>query len=468
MKILLFGTGKIYQAYKQWFDHYEITYLLDNDISKQGKHLDDIVILSPSMGVNTDYDAIFILSTYTNEMKKQLVSLGVNEDKIFYYYDIRTGMNKDVMFYGDKKSLSVRTKTKSKNKRILLITHNLETTGAEVVLLDAAKILKKNGYDVIVATQEDGPMRQSFVDEGILVIIDTGTGVFHLTSIEWINKLNPNIVLVNTIFMHHLFKCGAISIPVIWWLHDSEALYQWTQCECLNRYYHNNIHVYAVSTLAKEPFVARCPNWPIKLLPYGIRDINEPGFSNYNLDSDKLVFATIGAIAERKGQNVLFEAIRLLPNEERNRCEFWLIYQPIIASDYADAILEMSASIPEVKMIGQIAHEKMGEIYKKISALICPSTSDTLPTVTVEAMQSYCPCIVSDGTGTARYIENFKNGFVFINGDANALTEKILWIIHNKNKLPVMGKEARKTYEKNFSMEIFETNLMKAVKEAEI
>ena len=62
VKILLFGTGKVYQRYKHLFFGHEIIYLLDNDVNKQGDILDGIEIVSPDKGINVPYEAVFILS----------------------------------------------------------------------------------------------------------------------------------------------------------------------------------------------------------------------------------------------------------------------------------------------------------------------------------------------------------------------------------------------------------------------
>ena len=172
MRVLLFGTGKLYHTFKKCFAQYEIVYLLDNDKNKQGTYLDGIKIVSPTEVTNVDYGAIFILSVYSDEMKIQLLSIGVDEDKIFTYQDVRVGME-NIDIYGERTQL----RATGQEKRILLITHNLNITGAEVVLLSAAKIFKNKGFEVVVAGQEDGLMRNAFVEEDIPVIIDPGLSV---------------------------------------------------------------------------------------------------------------------------------------------------------------------------------------------------------------------------------------------------------------------------------------------------
>ena len=62
MKILIFGTGKYYQEYKVFFQRVTIVAFLDNDKNKQGKRLDNILIIEPQEGIKKEHDKIFILS----------------------------------------------------------------------------------------------------------------------------------------------------------------------------------------------------------------------------------------------------------------------------------------------------------------------------------------------------------------------------------------------------------------------
>ena len=95
--------------------------------------------------------------------------------------------------------------------------------------------------------------------------------------------------------------------------------------------------------------------------------------------------------------------------------------------------------------------------------LICPSRQDSMPTVAAEAMMHSVPCIISDVTGTAEYIHDERDGIIFPAGDAQALAGKIEWCVDNMIQLENMGKQARKLYERYFSMSVFEERLMQVV-----
>ena len=111
MKFLIFGTGDYYNRYKKWFAHEDVVALLDNSQQKQYTFMDKTEILPPKEGVKLSYDVIVILSFHVNQMKQQLISLGVAENRIFHFYDLNRllGQNKrkwQIQYYlKDRKSV---------------------------------------------------------------------------------------------------------------------------------------------------------------------------------------------------------------------------------------------------------------------------------------------------------------------------------------------------------------------------
>ena len=75
----------------------------------------------------------------------------------------------------------------------------------------------------------------------------------------------------------------------------------------------------------------------------------------------------------------------------------------------------------------------------------------------------FVPCVVSDTVGTASYIHDGRDGFLFQSGNAQKLAEIIEWCVFNRDKLKGVGKYARKLYESYFSMAVFEDKLLKII-----
>jgi glycosyltransferase involved in cell wall biosynthesis len=119
--------------------------------------------------------------------------------------------------------------------------------------------------------------------------------------------------------------------------------------------------------------------------------------------------------------------------------------------------------MPEVIMTGVLGREGVNEILEMADVMVCPSREDPMPTVAAEAMMHSVPCVLSDATGTALYIEEGVNGMVFESENAGELASRLEWCITHRGRLKQMGEKARKIYEENFSMKIFERNLLKCM-----
>ena len=109
----------------------------------------------------------------------------------------------------------------------------------------------------------------------------------------------------------------------------------------------------------------------------------------------------------------------------------------------------------------------MGDLYKEIDCYVCASRDDPMPIVATEAMQNNVPVIVSENTGTAKIVETEKCGLIYKNNSAEELSEKILYLINNKNKREVFGNNGYKAYMKYFSQEAFYCNAKKALEDTE-
>ena len=174
-------------------------------------------------------------------------------------------------------------------------------------------------------------------------------------------------------------------------------------------------------------------------------------------------FVTIGYIERRKGQDVLIDAIEGLPEDISLRCEFVLIGQD--DSLMAHELRERIADMLWIEMMGFVGRDRIHEVLDESDVLICPSREDPMPTVCAEAMMHKIPCLVSDATGTASYIRDGYNGLVFKNGNIDELKKKIIWCVEHPDEIKEMGSRSYEIYRNVFSMETFETNLLKYVSE---
>lgn len=177
----------------------------------------------------------------------------------------------------------------------------------------------------------------------------------------------------------------------------------------------------------------------------------------------RMRFTTIGYIEWRKGQDILIDALERIWPESLAGSEFLLVGQD--SSAMAQRLRERTAERSWIRMSGTVDRKEIHQILDSTDVLVCPSREDPMPTVCAEAMMHRVPCLLSDAVGTAAYISDGVDGMAFKSGDIDALREKILWCMKNKDALKRMGNEAYKVYEAFFSMKAFERNLLAHVKE---
>lgn len=468
MKIMIFGMGQYYNNRKEKLTQdTEIVAFIDNNRSIHGQSLNGIPIIAPHQIAGCSYDKILLMSAKENEMKKQLLELGVEEDKIWYWERYLSEIEHGIFRYYS----GCRNKRMSAGgKRVLIISTDFNYNGGSIAVTYAAKALQSKGFYVVLAAR-DGRKKfvEEVVEEGIDIVLCPALPYLYQEEICWIQQFD--VVIVNTFQMIQC-ACEVSNIkPVVWWIHEPSETYDGIYPDTILRF--NNyvkmskiagITIYAVSSIAQRNFNNYFSGRINKILEYGIPD---KGIENIQTDFRKRqVFAVIGGVCVRKAQDIFIQAVAMLEKSEKEEAEFWLIGS-IGEDDYGLRIRRLVKEEPAVQIMGLLTRTEMEEIYKVIDVVVCPSWEDPLPIVMTEGMMHGKVCIASDATGTANYIVDGENGLVCRAGDARDLYEKMRYVILRREETYFMRKNARKTYEKYFTMDKFSNKFERAVKEAE-
>lgn len=449
MKFLLFGTGEYYQRFKKWLAREEVVALLDNSLQKQHTLLDGIEVLSPKEGVRREFDAIIIMSFHIRAMKRQLMELGVAEERIYHFYDLRRLIDvqenrQSLQYYG----ISAHRIQETAAKSIALLSTDLALGGTAIALFQLADVLKKQGHSLVFVSMLDGPLRERLEACEIPVVVDSNLQLATMRETQWLADFR--LVLCNAINYYIFLSERNEKTPVVWWLHDSSFFYDGVDREVIRKISQENLTVFSVGPVPEKAIHEMYPELPVKELLYGVADTAKEAVH----EKGKLCFVTIGHIEERKGQDILVQALGLLEQEEREKAVFYMVGQD--TSLLAGRVKEETASMPEVVITGPVGREEIDAILSRADVLICPSREDPMPTVAAEAMMHGVPCILSNATGTSAYIREEQNGMVFSCGNAKELADKIRWCMAHEDCLAKMGRLARKIYEEKFSMEVFE------------
>lgn len=110
-------------------------------------------------------------------------------------------------------------------------------------------------------------------------------------------------------------------------------------------------------------------------------------------------------------------------------------------------ILMNGGVMERVHFGGHVSQADLPRWYHMADLYISPSHVDGSSVTLMEALASGLPCLVSDIPGNKEWIQDGVNGWLFRDGDAEDLAEKILYAVRNRSLFEGIGAAARKTAE---------------------
>ena len=361
-------------------------------------------------------------------------------------------------------------------KNILLVSHELSLTGAPIALYNLAKILVREGYHVDLISPYDGALKKEFQESQIRVYVEGYGSLFGENS--YLNHIayNYDFIILNTVVTYRAVSIlGDSGIPVMWWIHDSFASYsKGGFANIMPSQLPSNVQVFCGSEYARRALLSYYPNYIEKtdLLNYYLPDMSikhkeAETYALPHLQSDKTIFALFAQQDERKGQDVLAEAICSLPEDTRNHSIFYFVGRRLDQNIY-DSIQKVRSLYPNiVYCIDEIPHEQLFSVYEQCDCIICSSKDDPLPVFVAEAMMMSKIIICSENTGMAPIIKRGECGIVYRNNDFNELAQAIEKVVTKKAELGYMQVNARKTYIDNFNEDHFRSRISGIIEKIE-
>lgn len=454
MDIVVFGTGRLYSRYRNAFERHSIVAFLDNDVHKHGQYLDGKPVMAAEAVSSLKYQRIYIMSNkYFDVLFEQLHTLGVPEKVIFSVSDLW-----ELRLDANEVSSSSLAPESAKRK-ILVVSNGFSFTGAPIAAFYAAAVLSACGYDVTALSDVAGPLQQEYVGAGIKTLVDVDLGLKQLDDIQDVDVYD--VVIVNTMTFYYLLRRHGRCHRIIWWIHEAQEFYADISRTMATSVDFTGVEVYAVSNIARKNFLMVWPGKNIGCLRYGIPDKFKS--KSKGRQHDKIIFAVVGTISERKGSDLLLDAFRGMSSDFDESYELWIVgnADKKNVSPWERKIIRGFMQIPQVNLLGILGREEMTSFYEEIDVLICSSREDPLPIVITESMMHYKPVIMpASGIGQVELLDNQQGDLLFESDSAKDLTKKIEWSMSHLKALTDNGKVGRKIYEKYFTMEVFKQQLM--------
>lgn len=177
-------------------------------------------------------------------------------------------------------------------------------------------------------------------------------------------------------------------------------------------------------------------------LPNAVNDAAAAAIAEFKPNPDVLNLGFIGRLDPKKGFDLL------APIFTGALCKIVNLHVFGMTADEAKA-----ANLPTGPVLhyhGWIENTELDSYIAKLDAIIIPSRFEGFGLAAIEAMCNAKPVIVSNRGGLPELIKDGQNGFVF---DLDQIDQALPAIIKtlNKNRLAVMGKNARRFYEDKFT-----------------
>jgi glycosyltransferase involved in cell wall biosynthesis len=122
--------------------------------------------------------------------------------------------------------------------------------------------------------------------------------------------------------------------------------------------------------------------------------------------------------------------------------------------------------LDQVTFGGQVSYRKLPRWYHWADVYISPSHVDGSSVSLMEALASGLPCLVSDIPGNREWVTEGRNGWLFPDGDADALAAKITQAMDQRNGLHEIGRAARALAEERADWKKNSAKLMQAYEQA--
>lgn len=174
---------------------------------------------------------------------------------------------------------------------------------------------------------------------------------------------------------------------------------------------------------------------PITVIHNGIQLMEFSPMVNYK----RLLY--VGRLSKEKGVEVLLRAIKIIKERIPE-----IIVDIVGDGPEKNILMKLSNDLDldnNVRFVGSIPHNKIGDFYKLCTAIIVPSIcADNFPTVCIEAMSIGRPIIGSRVGGIPELIDDRNTGYLIQSGNPEQVANKVTYLVKHPDLIRSMGKKA--------------------------
>ncbi len=373
--------------------------------------------------------------------------------------------------------------------------------GAEKYMLDLSSYLESQGHEVIPFAMASSENLSSKYEQFFPSFVQTQKVRFGLSGLRTVGRMlyslqarrklatlvhrtKPDLCHLHNVYTQlspsilHTLKDQRV--PVVMTVHDhhlvSPQYNVWAEgcgddvrtmnaVQAINTKFHKQSRIASTLQVATFSFHALsniykknvdlflCPSTYMKkqLLKAGF-DRNKVRVVRYGIDvagiqpsyTSKGYMIYFGRLSEEKGVETVVHLAKMLPD----------IDFKIVGKGPKEKYLHLlSHGCKNIEFTGFRKGEELNELVRNSMAVLLPSrVHETFPLVTLEAMALGKPVIASHVGGIDEIVQDRTNGFLIQPLDMNEWAEQVMRLAYDEELLLQMGRSARETVEKGFTL----------------
>lgn len=354
--------------------------------------------------------------------------------------------------------------------KVVFLAHDSSLSGANLVLIENLKYLKRRGVECKVLFPKLGPAVNLLIDLNFdIEIVHIRWWVYqhhnwkkfypfrHLVRIilsAWdISKIlksyKPDIFLSNTLTS----PVGALAaklrkVPHVWYIHEfgkEDHSFKFLFGENASGWLIKklSVRIFLVSNALKEKF-GFINSLKVKIIYNGLIKMNKVNPKKYKRsDTGNFNVLSVGRFEPGKNfEDLIFASAEIkkqvLPKELK-----FTILGAFIQKEYISYLQRLAKELGVLELFCFADYvPDPSEYFKKADLFVITSKKEAFGLVTIEAMNNGLPVIGSNSGANPELIQPGKNGFLYNLKDGKGLATEILKLFRDRESLNKIGENA--------------------------
>lgn len=436
-KIILFGAGVYAKKYKALLEylHMDFDYFSDNDSSKWGALLYGKPIIAPNELVNFSECQIIISSTHEIVIRKQLSEMGL-ADCIVGLDDLYSMCEQQMERVTDN-NVSVC----QEDTIIVDMYEGIGWGGTELWAANLAYGLKQAGKGAILV----GGTEQPALEERYECL--TKRISEHDTIMHMVDLFEKNLPCV---FVNNFAGCAFMAAIIVKKKYPDLV-------KIISVIHNDNKSLFDAHTMMAG-YIDKifCVSNQIRIHMQELYDFDQDRYffkeqpiendlrwtREWNVAQPIQIGYAARLVKQQKRADLLVDLIDCL---EHKKVEY--VFNIAGEGECAEIISKYIATNQleeKVKLFGRLPKEEMNSFWKKQDVFVNISEYEGTSLSMLEAMSYGCAPVVTDVSGAREFIEDGENGYICEVGDLSRVSDCIIELAQNRQKLETYGMKSRK------------------------